>query len=140
MNTINLQLHANFWCTTKWFSYTCILEKAMAPHSSTLAWKIPRTWESGGLPSMGLHRVRHDWSDLAAAAYIYMGFPGSSAGKELTCNAGGLGSISGFGRSPDERNSDPLQYSGPENSMDCIVHGVAKNQTRLSNFHFHVCI
>ena len=44
------------------------LEKAMAPHSSTLAWRIPGTGEPGGLPSMGLHRVRHDWSYLAAAA------------------------------------------------------------------------
>ena len=43
-------------------------EKAMAPHSSVLAWKIPGTGEPGGLPSMWLHRVRHDWSDLAAAA------------------------------------------------------------------------
>ena len=43
----------------------------MATHSSTLAWRIPGTGEPGGLPSMGLHRVRHDWSDLAAAtAYI----------------------------------------------------------------------
>ena len=40
----------------------------MAPHSSTLAWKIPWMEEPGGLPSMGLHRVGHDWSDLAAAA------------------------------------------------------------------------
>ena len=44
------------------------MEKAMAPHSSTLAWKIPCTEEPGGLPSMGSHRVWHDWSDLAAAA------------------------------------------------------------------------
>ena len=43
-------------------------EKAMAPHSSTLAWKIPWAEESGRLQSMGSHRVRHDWSDLAAAA------------------------------------------------------------------------
>ena len=43
------------------------LKKAMAPHSSTLAWRIPGTGEPGGLPSMGLHRVGHDWSDLAAA-------------------------------------------------------------------------
>ena len=43
-------------------------EKAMASHSSTLAWKIPWTEEPGGLPSMGSHRVRHDRSDLAAAA------------------------------------------------------------------------
>ena len=41
----------------------------MAPHSSVLAWRIPGTGESGGLLSMGLHRVGHDWSDLAAAAY-----------------------------------------------------------------------
>ena len=44
------------------------LEKEMAPHSSVLAWRIPGTGEPGGLPSMGSHRVRHDWSDLAAAA------------------------------------------------------------------------
>ena len=44
------------------------LEKAMAPHSSVLAWRIPGTGEPGGLPSMGSHSVRHDWSDLAAAA------------------------------------------------------------------------
>ena len=43
-------------------------EKAMAPHSSVLAWKIPETGEPGGLLYMGLHRVGHDWSDLAAAA------------------------------------------------------------------------
>ena len=48
------------------------LEKEMATHSSVLAWRIPRTGEPGGLPSVGSHRVRHDWSDLAAAAaYIY---------------------------------------------------------------------
>ena len=44
------------------------LEKEMATHSSTLAWRIPGTGETGGLPSMGSHRVGHDWSDLAAAA------------------------------------------------------------------------
>ena len=44
------------------------LEKAMATHSSVLAWRIPGTGEPGGLPSMGSHRVGHDWRDLAAAA------------------------------------------------------------------------
>ena len=44
------------------------LEKEMATHSGVLAWRIPGTREPGGLPSMGSHRVRHDWSDLAAAA------------------------------------------------------------------------
>ena len=47
------------------------LEKEMATHSSVLAWRIPGTGEPGGLPSMGLHRVGHDWSDLAAAATAY---------------------------------------------------------------------
>ena len=46
------------------------LEKEMATHSSVLAWRIPGTGESGGLPSMGSHRVGHDWSDLAAAAAV----------------------------------------------------------------------
>ena len=49
-------------------------EKAMAPHSSILAWRIPGTGEPGKLPSMGLHRVTHDWSDLAAAAATAMRF------------------------------------------------------------------
>ena len=44
------------------------LEKEMATHSSVLAWRIPGMGEPGGLPSMGLHRVWHDWSDLAATA------------------------------------------------------------------------
>ena len=44
------------------------LEKEMATYSSVLAWRIPGTGEPGGLPSMGSHRVGHDWSDLAAAA------------------------------------------------------------------------
>ena len=44
------------------------LEKAMVTHSNTLAWKIPGTEEPGGLPSMGSHKVGHDWSDLVAAA------------------------------------------------------------------------
>ena len=46
------------------------LEKEMATHSSVLAWRIPGTGEPGGLPSMGSHRVGHDWSDLAAAAAV----------------------------------------------------------------------
>ena len=46
------------------------LEKEMATHSSVLAWRIPGTGEPGGLPSIGSHRVGHDWSDLAAAAVL----------------------------------------------------------------------
>ena len=65
------------------------------------------------------------------------GLPCGSAGKESACNAGELGSIPRLGRSPGEEKGYPLQYSGLENSMDCVVHGVAKSQTRLSNLHFH---
>ena len=64
------------------------------------------------------------------------GLPCGSAGKESACNVGDLGSIPGLGSSPGEGKSYPLQYSGLENSMQCIVHGVAESQTRLSNFHF----
>ena len=63
------------------------------------------------------------------------GFSYGSAGKESTCNAGDLALIPGLGRSPGEGKGYPLQYSGLENSMDCIVHGVAKSQTWLSDFH-----
>ena len=58
-----------------------------------------------------------------------------SAGKDSACNAGDLGSIPGLGRSPEEGKGYPFRYSGLENSMDCMTHGVAKSQTRLSNFH-----
>ena len=63
-----------------------------------------------------------------------------TAGKESAYNVGDLGLIPGLGRSPGEGNGYPLQYSGPENSMDYIVHGVEKSWTRMSNFHFHFTI
>ena len=66
-----------------------------------------------------------------------LGFPGGSVGKESACNAGDPDSISGLGRSPGEGKGYPLQYSGLENSMDSIVHGVGKSRTGLSNFCFH---
>ena len=68
-----------------------------------------------------------------------MGFPGGSAGKESTCSVGDLDSLPGLGRSPGEGKDYPLQYSGLQNSMDCIVHRVAKSRTRLSDFHFQTC-
>ena len=68
--------------------------------------------------------------------FYFMSFSDGSAGKESACNVGDLGSIPGLGRSLEEGNGYPLQYSGLEKSMDCIVHGVAKGQTRLGDFHF----
>ena len=65
---------------------------------------------------------------LNMGIYEY-GFPGSSAGKESTCKAGDLGLIPGLGKFPVEGKGYPLQYSGLENSMDCIVHRVAESDT-----------
>ena len=56
------------WIIAKW--YRGMLEKEMATHSSILAWRIPGTEEPGGLPSMGSHTVRHNWSSLAAATEV----------------------------------------------------------------------
>ena len=78
----------------------------MATPSSILAWRIPGMEGPGGLSSTGLHRVRHDWSDLAAAA---------ANGKEPNCNEGDLGSIPGLRRSPGEGHGNPLQYSCLDN-------------------------
>ena len=61
-------------------------------------------------------------------------FPCGSAGKESACNAGDLGLIPGLGRSPGEGKGYSLQYSGLENSMDCVIHGVTKSWTQLSDF------
>ena len=66
------------------------------------------------------------------------GFPCDLAGKEFACNEGDLGLIPGLGRSSGEGKGHPLQYSGLENFMDCILHGVAKSRTLLSDFHFFV--
>ena len=68
---------------------------------------------------------------------LIRGFPDSLVGKESACNAGDLCLIPGLGRSPGEGKGYPLQYSGLENSMDSIVHGVTKSRTQLSDFHFH---
>ena len=57
---------------------------------------------------------------LIVASFFLMDFPCSSAGKESACNVGDLGSIPGLGRSPGEGKGYPLQYSGLENSMDCM--------------------
>ena len=63
-------------------------------------------------------------------------FPYGSAGKESACNVGDLGSIPGLGISLGEGKGYPLQYSGLENSMDSVVHGVANSRTWLSHFDF----
>ena len=66
----------------------------------------------------------------------FLSFPCGSAGKESTCNEGDLGLIPGLGRSLGEGKGYPFQYSGLENSMNCIVHGATKSWTQLSDFYF----
>ena len=68
---------------------------------------------------------------------VFLGFPGGTAGKESACNVGDLAWIPGLGRSPREGKGYPLQYSGLENSMACIVHGVTELDTTERLFHFH---
>ena len=120
----------------------------MATHSSVLAWRIPGTGEPGGLPSMGSHRVRHDWRDLAAAARhpTPVLLPGKSHGWRS------LVGCSPWGRQesdPTERlhfyfslscigegNGNPLQCSCLENPRDggarwADVYGVTQSQTWL---------
>ena len=72
------------------------------------------------------------WITLSLHFYLFPtweseGFPCGSAGKESACNTGDLGLIPGLGRSPGEGKGHPLQYSGLDSSMDCIVHGVGHN-------------
>ena len=76
------------------------------------------------------------WRQDRLLTPVFLGLPYGSAGKESAHNAGDLGSIPGLGRLYGEGGGYPFQYSGLENSMDCIVHMVAKRLTQLSDFHF----
>ena len=89
------------------------------------------------LQFMGSQRAGHD-RDTELNRYLYLGFPGSSVGKESTCNAGDLGSIPGLGSSPGGGHGNPFQYSCLENPIYrgawwATVRRVAKSQTRLSS-------
>ena len=86
-----------------------------------------------------VHRVAKSRMQLSGFHLLLgtKGFPASSDSKESACNAGDLRLIPGLGRSLREGKGYPLQYSGLENSMNSIVHGVTKSRTRLSDFHFH---
>ena len=126
-----------------WYSVCTVITVIVGNgnHSSVLAWRIPGTGEPGGLPSMESHRVGHDWSDLAAAAVTNWASLVAQLVKNPTANAGDardVDLIPGSGRSPGERNGNPLQYSCLENPMDrgawqAPVHGVGKSQTPPSD-------
>ena len=114
------------------------LEKEMTTHSSVLAWRVPGAAEPGGLPSMGSHRVGHDWSDLAAAAAAATVWTSQVVlvVKNLPANAGDVkdaGLIPGSGRSPEGGHGNRLHYACLENPMDrggwqAAVHRVVKSQ------------
>ena len=86
---------------------------------------LPAMQENGFDPWVG----KIPWRRERLPTPVFWGFPGGSVGIESACNLGDLGSIPGSGRSPGEGQGSPLQYSGLENSMDYIVHGVTKSQT-----------
>ena len=88
--------------------------------------KLMRMWSNGNFHS--LFNVLGTQNDTALPSQN-QGFPCGSAGKESACNAGDLGLIPGLGRSPRGGKGYPLQYSGLENSMDSVVHGVTKSWT-----------
>ena len=81
------------------------------------------------------------WRQTLVGAFLFVCFPSGSAGKASACNTGDLGSIPGLGRSPGEGNSYPLKYSGLENFMDYIVHGIQRVRQNWATFtllHFHL--
>ena len=71
---------------------------------------------------------------------VFLVLPCGSAGKKSACNVRDLGSVPGLGRSPEEGKGYPLQYFDLENSMDDIVHEVAKSQTQLRDFNYSIII
>ena len=110
------------------------LEKEMATHSSVLAWRIPGT----GAWWAAIYGVTQSRTQLKRTS---SSSSSGSAGKESACNAGDLGLIPGLGRSPGEGKGYPFQYSGLENSMDCVVHGVGHDWATFTFFFtFHKCI
>ena len=115
-----------------WQMLHTILEKEMATHSSTLAWKVPWMEEPVVYSSWGCKEL----DMISLVAQVVKNSPAMRRWGRPPCNEGDLGSIPGLGRSPGEGKGYTLQYSGPENSMDCIVHGVTESQIRPSNFHF----
>ena len=127
------------------------LEKAVAPHSTTLAWRVPGTGEPGRLQSMGSHRVEHDWA-TSLSLFTFMHWrrkwqptpvllPGESQGQRslLGCRLCGrrvrLKRLSN--RSSREGNGTPLQYSCLESPRDggacwAVFHGFAQSRTEAT--------
>ena len=117
----------------------------MATHSNVLAWRIPGTGEPGGLPSMGSHRVGQDYSDLAAAAGVFVGLPGGSQVKASACvcpQCGRPGFDSWVGNIPWRRKWQPTpvflpgESHGQRNLMGCSPRG-PKELGMTERLHLH---
>ena len=132
--------------------YTCPLPleppSHLPPHPTPLGGHSAPGWAPCTLQQLPTGCPFHTWGCMCFLATLSLsrpllplGLPGGSDVKGSACNAGDMGSIPGSGRFPGEGNGNPLQDSCLENPMDggawwATVHGVAKSQTRLSNFTF----
>ena len=101
-----------------------IKNKKGFPHRSVGRESASNARDPGLIPELG-----SCWRRDRLPIPVFLGFPYGSAGKESACKVRNLGWIPGLGRYPGEGKGYPLQYSGLENSMNCIVHGVEKSQT-----------
>ena len=132
-------------CSTRVLHLPCVWHLGLGCVSA------PREQASQGFSSSSFffgHASRHAGSSFSSSSdkgwnpgplqwkcgVLTTGLPEKSS--SLSCSVGDLGLIPGLRRSPGKGKGYPFQYSGLENSMDCIVHGVAKSQTWLSNCHF----
>ena len=110
-----------------------ILKQLSFPRSSVGKESAYNARDPSSIPGLGKiagegigYPLQYLWASLVAQLV-----------KESSCNEGDPGSIPGLERSAGEGTGYPLQYPSLENSMDCIVHGIAKSWTQLSDFHFH---
>ena len=105
-------------------------ERQLFPDSSVGKESTCIAGEPSFIPGSG--KIR--WKRGRPPTSVFLGFHCGTAGKESACNTGDLGSIPGLGKSPEEGKDYPLQYSGLENSMDCIIHGGHKESDRIERF------
>ena len=126
--------------------YTILMFQMKDLHEIIISRKTTEPKEERGKMKLSTGKLELLWDrnhNISSKRVLYFLYfhhlsPDSSVDKESTCNAGGHGSIPGLERSPGEGKGYSLQYTGLENSMDCTVHGIAKSQTRLKDFHSQV--
>ena len=128
-------MHPLRLCSNAYFNqYSSVTSPPFHCCSLTWGWEFLAPWHRDPVqPFLPLNTEVSDKFSLSCAHMtqsflVKLPFCGS-AGKESSRNAGDLSSILGLGRSPGEGNGYPLQYSGLENSMNCIIHGVAELDT-----------